>query len=215
MVEFRILTAVFVTLLATAVAMNSGFQLPELGGIDFERPGLEDTTGAFSYILPAESGEVELEAELEFSEENSVEFEADSVALRNLTQIEVGEMTLESAEPVVFKNFDGSVSYANNTTVEGQAGGVYSQSFEISGDFSVQESDNVEEVRKEGTETGDVSLDVNGGEINTDVGSTDITESTSVKMSSFEGKINVYPNEGRITLEGVATGLTAGDISFG
>lgn len=213
MLDFKVLTATFVSLAFAAVALNGAVELPEMEG--FERPELPDTVGAFSQLLPAQGEDVEIKAEFVSETPNEFSLEAEKLEASNLTSLDIDQMSLESSEPVRFKEFEGSVRYANNSSIAGTAGEISTESFEISGDFDIEETGEIETVRISNSKTDPISFDIRDGEVTTESGTTEFESGTTVSMTSFEGDITVKPLEGSVKLDGKARGLVAGDLTFG
>lgn len=225
--DLKVLTAVFVSLTAIATGINSGsIQPSDIRSADMnslndlqnvEQPRTGSLTSIFSSIEPLAKlfqnpePDKNMKAIVTSGLGESLRLRKASINASNFTEYRSETLNIESDEPIFLKGFSGTVSFGNNTVLQGRASGYRSSGVNVTQGIQVQTNMDSERVDVAGVKRAAINFQDVTVQIEADSTSTTVRNS-SMRINSFSGDITVYPFNNTFILDGKVARLRAGDI---
>lgn len=225
MLDMKVLTAVFASLVAVATGMNGGnldaatSEAPDsLGLEDISSLGSNPLQNLRSMFVESPEPENEMRAELKVGSLRNERIRTEGATLRidDLKSFEMATNKVSSDEEIVLQGFSGSLKPGNNTLVKGSANGFTSSGVNVSGVLNVDEKIGTERVEIAGIEKLSLSFSEVEGEISSESASTTFRNGTrALNINSFSGTVTVFPRNNTVILDGKVDRFEAGEFSFG
>lgn len=211
--DMKILAAVFITLSAVFVVINTG----EAQTQDF-RTGTSGLSGMISglFSTPNPQAETQVEADIKVLSPNTTMNVNGDLTVKGLDKYISNNVDIKSNNDIKFKNFDGQIFIGNNTTVTGNVEGFTSNGVQVAKSFRLEKEVNTTQVNVTGAER--VSLDFRSADIDLQAknSSTSLSKSnTTIQIDSFTGNMTVRPQVMELSLIGEINTLRAGSTTIG
>lgn len=211
--DMKILAAVFITLAAVFVVINTGEAQPQ----DL-RTGPSGLSGIFSDLFssPNPKTETQVEADIKVLSKNTTMNVNGDVTVEGLQKYISGNVDIKSNKDIKFKNFDGQIFIGNNTTIRGDVEGFTSKGVQVAKSFRLEKEVNTTKIDVTGAKR--IGLGFKSADIDVEAtnSSTSLTKSnTTVQIDSFTGNMTVRPQEMELSLIGKINTLKAGTTTIG
>lgn len=211
--DMKILAAVFITLAAVFVVINTGEAQPQ--NLRTGTSGLSSiVSGLFS--SPNPQAETKVEADIKVLSRNTTMNVNGDLTVKGLEKYISGNVDIKSDKDIKFKNFEGQIFIGNNTTIDGNVEGFTSKGVQVAKNFRLEKEINttqinVVEAERVGVSFGSADIDVEATN-----SSTSLTKSnTTVQIDSFTGNMTVLPRQMELSLNGKINTLKAGSTTIG
>lgn len=211
--DMKILAAVFITLAAVFVVINTGeAQTQNL------RTGTSGLSGIFSGLFssPNPEAETEVSADIKVLSNNTTMNVNGDLKVKGLDKYISNNVDIKSNNDIKFKNFDGRIFTGNNTTITGNVEGFTSNGVQVAKSFRLEKEVNTTQVNVTGAER--VSLGFKAADIGLEAtnSSTSLSKSnTTIQIDSFTGNMTVRPQSMELSLKGKINTLRAGSTTIG
>lgn len=211
--DMKILAAVFITLAAVFVVINTGEAQPQN-----LRTGTSGISGIISGLFssPNPQAETKVEADIKVLSRNTTMNVNGDLTVKGLEKYISGNVDIKSDKDIKFKNFEGQIFIGNNTTIDGNVEGFTSKGVQVAKNFRLEKEINttqinVVEAERVGVSFGSADIDVEATN-----SSTSLTKSnTTVQIDSFTGNMTVLPRQMELSLNGKINTLKAGSTTIG
>ncbi len=229
MLDVKILSAVFASLVAAAVMVNGG-------GVDYNSMDIEDVENVESgfnlneftedpieqirehfrsYPEPENSFEAHLTVENLHQQSINLR-EAGEIKVEGLNQLDLGANQVYSEEEIVLHGYRGTVEAGNITTLEGGINSLTSSDVNVTGTMNVNEEVNTSQIEVNDVEKTPLTFSDVGGSIESSDASTQFGEGSRIlDANSFSGDMKIFLDNNTIVLDGRVDSLEAGSFSFG
>lgn len=211
--DMKILAAVFITLAAVFVVINTGEAQPQN-----LRTGTSGISGIISGLFssPNPQAETKVEADIKVLSRNTTMNVNGDLTVKGLEKYISGNVDIKSDKDIKFKNFEGQIFIGNNTTIDGNVEGITSKGVQVAKNFRLEKEINttqinIVEAERVGVSFGSANIDVEATN-----SSTSLTKSnTTVQIDSFTGNMTVLPRQMELSLNGKINTLKAGSTTIG
>jgi hypothetical protein len=213
MIDFKALAVVMVSVAAAGVATSGGLDTGELS--TFDVPRVPSSVGAFAGMVRNPETDRNLEANLTVAPDSvRLRGSSESLTASGINSVEIGGSTLASDSDLIFHDYKGLVETGNTTKIRGSTGSVSGETFSINKSVKLNRELETDRIQLNEVDSMRLVFEDASGRVNSDSVSTDLSEKTRMVIPAFSGNITVMPRNGRVMLDGKASGLSAGELSF-
>lgn len=224
MLDTKVLTAVFATLIAFAATLHSG----TFGqGTIKSEISTASKPSQLNNLIPSKLDRFQLFQNPEPTNEltatvhvaeiagEELKIKAGTVEINNMTQIKFGAKKASSNKEIKFYGYNGRIKPGKVSELEGSAKGFISNGVNVSGSMNIREEAETRKITFRNVERSKINLENIEGTINSNTTSTTIKDAeTDLKINSFSGDMTIYPKNGTVRLNGKVARLEAGSVSF-
>lgn len=221
--DIKILAAVLASLTAIFAGMNggvfsqsdireaqsaTGIESPEISSYKSDIP----VVGKFFRRAEPEN---KIQAQIKVEPGSEMNIRKAGLEAKNLREINSPGISIRSDEDVNFKDFQGKVSFGNNTKIKGKSSGLHSSGVNISTKLQLDTDFSTKHIKVK--KTLKTNLDFSEADIKP-INDSDFpinTENTKVSLKSFTGDINVYTQNRTLNLDGLVHRVEAGKAKYG
>lgn len=216
MFDLKILAAVFATLMAMGGFMNGGADISSFDGL--EAPEIPRTLGAFTGLIDDQKQDVEVDANVTADLKETVfELSSESLNASNMTTISIGKKgELSSDTSISLTEFDGTLSEQTREkwSIQGKASGAQGEGFHYKGELKIKRETGSQRIEIRGVNQSDIEINGVRGDVSSGSASTTVTEASKLTATRFSGNITILTEEDRVVMNGLASSLKAGDLSY-